>query len=330
MSKQAETYHSIIESFRNKKVMIAGDVMIDNYLVGRMERISPESPVPVVDIENDESRLGGAGNVALNMKLLGAEPVLCTVLGNDLHKDTIQSLLSKRDLKESGILYSDERTTTVKTRILSRNQQILRFDREVKHFLSQTDEENLLGILKAQINLKPDVIVLQDYNKGVLTENVIDFIIDSANEKNIPIAVDPKKTHFTKYRNVTLFKPNLQELKSGLNFENPVETDADLHELVSRLRKEIPHKISLITLSENGLYISSGDDDFHIIPSKIRNVADVSGAGDTVISIASLCLAAGTDLYNLAYLSNLGGGIVCEEAGVVPITKEKLIEAVKG
>lgn len=328
MAGHPDKYRNIIESFRNKKVLIAGDVMIDNYLVGRMDRISPESPVPIVDIENDENRLGGAGNVALNMKLLGAEPVLCTVLGNDRHKETIQSLLSKRQLNENGIVYSEERATTVKTRILSRNQQILRFDREVKHFLSQKDEEKLLGVLKTQIGLKPDVIVLQDYNKGVLTENVIEFIINSANEKNIPIAVDPKKTHFTKYRNVTLFKPNLQELKSGLNFESPVETDIDLHKLVHLLRNEIPHKISLITLSEKGLYISSGNDDFHIIPSKIRNVADVSGAGDTVISIASLCLAAKTGIYDMAYLSNLGGGIVCEEAGVMPITKEKLIEAV--
>jgi len=328
MKGQAKEYSKIIDSFKGKKTLIVGDVMIDNYLIGQMERISPESPVPIVDITYQENRLGGAGNVALNMKLLGAEPILCSIMGNDDQRQVISSLLSKRGISESGIHYSNQRTTTVKTRILSRNQQILRFDKEVKHFLNDRDEEALLDILGIQINQGPDVIVIQDYNKGILTEKIIDFIISTANKMEIPVAVDPKKTHFAKYNGVTLFKPNLTELTEGLKIDKSIETDDDLHQLAERLRIEMPHKISMITLSEKGLYISSGNDEFHVIPSKIRNVADVSGAGDTVISIAALCLANNTDLYSLAYLSNLGGGLVCEEAGVVPLTREKLLQAV--
>jgi D-glycero-beta-D-manno-heptose-7-phosphate kinase len=326
--KSTQNLIPLVQSFKDCKVLIVGDVMIDTYLTGNVDRISPESPVPVVEITNEIYRLGGAGNVALNVHALGAKPLLCSVTGNDPQRSILDDLLQAVGMPVSTIIASEKRRTTQKTRIISRNHQMLRYDYEIKSFLNEEDENRMMEEINGQLENKPDVIILQDYNKGVLTKRIIDNIIKKAREKSIPVAVDPKKENFFRYRNATLFKPNLKELIEGLKLDNYQGEPTFIKEAVDILRKRVPHDISMITLSEDGILVTNNKEEY-IFPSKVRNVADVSGAGDTVISVAALCLARNSSIEAMAYLSNLAGGIVCEEAGVVPVDYYKLIKAIE-
>jgi len=323
-------YKKLIESFKDKRVMIVGDVMIDSYLWGVVDRISPEAPVPVVDVNHREERLGGAANVALNIRALGVEAILCSVVGKEIKGDAFLRIMEEEGLPTDGIHRSNDRITTTKFRIIGNNSQLLRVDEENTHDLSPDDEKKFLDICSGHIESNSiDVLIIQDYNKGILTPGVITAIIEKANCLNVPVVVDPKKKNFELYRNVSLFKPNLKELKEGLKIEfNEPEEDV-LNDTVSILREKINNDIALITLSEHGIYISSvkeGGIESHLLPAHRRNISDVSGAGDTVVSVASLCLAAGTNLKTIAEVSNLAGGIVCEKVGVVPLDRERLME----
>ncbi len=311
------------------KVLVIGDVMVDSYLIGKVDRISPEAPVPVVALKERNNLLGGAANVALNIKSLGAEAILCSVIGNDKQADILLDLMKKEGLKPDGIIRSSDRITTTKFRIIGNRMQMLRVDEEVDTDLNVADSSELLASISNLItNHKPDVIILQDYNKGVLSPYVIEKVAEMASEAGIPVAVDPKKKNFTAYKGITLFKPNLKEISEGL------KTDVDPLSIES-LRKaaEILHnkqnvQLVMITLSEYGVFVSSKNADGDIsviIPAVLRSIADVSGAGDTVISVAALCLATQTDPVFMATLSNLAGGLVCEESGVVPVNKIRLM-----
>ncbi len=312
----------IISSFKNKKVLIVGDVMIDAYIIGKVERVSPEAPVPVVNVEKHENRLGGAANVALNIQALGAYPIMCSVIGNDPESDILHQCFKEQNLSLDGIIQSDERKTTIKTRVLGNKHQLLRIDNEITSDLSKPDNDKLIEFFNSKIT-DCDVVILEDYNKGVLNKGNISILIDIANKHNKPIAVDPKKNNFLEYKNVTLFKPNLKELKEGLNSDKNLKIKDNLIEAVNELHMVINNSMCMVTLSEDGVYITDFKDK-HMIPAHLRNIADVSGAGDTVISVASLCLACAVDSYATAYLSNLAGGLVCEENGVVPIDLQKL------
>jgi len=310
--------------------MIVGDVMIDSYLWGVVDRISPEAPVPVVDVNHREERPGGAANVAVNIKALGAEAILCSVIGSELKGDLFLKIMKDEGLSTAGIYQSNERITTTKFRIIGNNSQLLRVDEENTHDLKPEDEKAFLEICFKQIEReKIDALIIQDYNKGILTPTVISALIAKANEKNIPVIVDPKKKNFNLYRNVTLFKPNLKELKEGLKIEFREPDEEVMNDTVNLLRDKINMDIALITLSEYGIYISERKDgatESHLLPAHRRNIADVSGAGDTVVSVASLCLAAKLPLKIIADVSNLAGGIVCEKVGVVPINRERFLE----
>ncbi|MFZ6052656.1 bifunctional heptose 7-phosphate kinase/heptose 1-phosphate adenyltransferase [Halocola ammonii] len=321
---------SIFESFNDLTVLVVGDVMIDSYYWGRVNRISPEAPVPVVSIENKESRLGGAANVALNLMTMGAKPVICSVIGSDEKNREFYDLLAKRDFSKDGIIESEDRVTTVKTRVISGGHHMLRVDEEVTTPLSQKDEEAFVTrIQKIVEEQKPAVIVFEDYNKGVLTKGVIEKTIAIAQENDIPTTVDPKKDNFFEYKNVTLFKPNLKELREGLNRPLPAGNFSALSDAIAELEGILENQISLVTLSEHGVYVKSQGQEKQI-PAHLREILDVSGAGDTVISVASLALAAGMDPEDIAELSNLAGGLVCEKVGVVPIDKTLLLrEALK-
>lgn len=310
--------------------MIVGDVMVDSYLWGVVDRISPEAPVPVVDVSHREERLGGAANVAINVKALGATPILCSVIGSESKGDVFLGIMKGEGLSESGIFRSDRRITTTKFRIMGNNSQLLRVDEEHTSDLHADDENAFLEICKEQLqSSEVDVMIIQDYNKGILTPLVISELIDTARSKDIPVVVDPKKKNFDLYRNVTLFKPNLKELKEGLKIDFS-EPDMDvLDETVRILRDKIQARIAMITLSEHGVYISSDDNgknESHLLPAHIRNIADVSGAGDTVVSVASLCLAVGAPIDTIANVANLAGGIVCEKLGVVPVDMQRFRE----
>ncbi len=314
-----------IEKFAGIKVLVIGDVMIDAYLMGHVERISPEAPVPVVAVNHKDYRLGGAGNVALNLVALGAIPILCSVIGDDPEADDLIKLLEKAGVQSSGIIKSKERVTTVKTRVIAQNHQMLRIDTEITKPLSEADSNLLIDRITTDLLPGSDVILFEDYDKGVITERLVEKIVNQAKHLGKKVAVDPKKRNFLSYKGVDLFKPNLKELREGFKCEADPSDPAEFEAAISDLMKEMNLKNVMVTLSERGVMISDGTH-FDYIPAHIRKIADVSGAGDTVISVAALCLALGLPNKEIAALSNLAGGLVCEEVGAVPINKLQLIE----
>jgi len=316
----------LFDSFNQMNVLIIGDVMIDAYFNGKVDRISPEAPVPVVHVRKSEKRLGGAANVAQNIKSLGARPILCSVIGEDSSGSDLINILAQEELTNEGILRSKERITTVKTRVMSGAQQMLRVDQEEIKSLTYDEQVHFENKIKKIIESENiDVILFEDYDKGLINSDLIKAVVNLAHVNDIPVAVDPKKNNFLDYQNVDLFKPNLKELSEGLNFELTNKSLAEIIEANLQLTSFLKHKISLITLSELGVFI--GDENgAEILPAHIRKIADVSGAGDTVISVASLCLANKVSNFWLASISNLAGGLVCEKIGVVPIDKKTLLE----
>jgi D-glycero-beta-D-manno-heptose-7-phosphate kinase len=314
---------NLFNDFNNQNVLIIGDVMIDAYYFGNVDRISPEAPVPIVSVSTRENRLGGAANVALNIQALGANPILCSAIGNDSKGNTFNELLAKRNLSSEGILQVEGRITTVKTRIIGNNNQILRVDSEDDSPLN--DSKALFNKIEGLILSKEiDVVIFEDYDKGAITAQLIEAVVSLCKDKNIPTAVDPKKRNFNSYKNVTLFKPNLKELKEGLNIELSSTNLNDIQAAIDKLNSELENEITFITLSENGVYINDAENQFHI-PAHLRTIADVSGAGDTVISVASLCLALNQSPKTIAEVANLAGGLVCEKVGVSPIDKDQLL-----
>ncbi len=321
----------LFDSFNKQKIMIIGDVMLDVYMKGKVERISPEAPVPIVSVTETFSRLGGAANVAQNIKALGAEPILCSIIGNDEKANDLLRLMHEQNMNSSGIAKSDERITTRKVRIISNNAQMLRVDTEDTFDLTEKEHNLLMTEIKNIINNENiDGIILQDYNKGVLTENLIKEVVTLANEKKIPVGVDPKKKNFLAYKNVTFFKPNLKELREGIGIPSKEENIDDIIKAVDALQEKLNCRYLMTTLSERGVLIKDYETNTcHHIPAHIRKIADVSGAGDTVLSVAMLCLVCKQNAYNIAALSNLAGGLVCEELGAIPINKVRLQEESK-
>ena len=313
------------DRFAGTTALVVVDVMLDAYLWGRVDRISPEAPVPVVHVTERSERLGGAANVALNMRSLGADPIVVSMIGDDVHAQQLDGMFHERGLSTQGLLRSPQRRTTVKTRVISGHQHIVRVDEEIEADLPAADERALLAHIEKLIaEHRPGVIVLEDYNKGVLTEAVIEGVVALARAKGIPTAVDPKKKNFFTYRGVDLFKPNLKELREGLKTEIFAGDLASVRFAVQRLEERLGNAASLITLSEHGVYVHRGIEE-HLIPAHRRTIADVSGAGDTVIAVAALCLAIGLDLRTLAAWSNVAGGLVCEQVGVMPIDRAALL-----
>jgi rfaE bifunctional protein kinase chain/domain len=316
-----------LDKFKGKKILVAGDVMLDAYLWGSVDRISPEAPVPVVAVEKREERLGGAANVALNLKELGAVPLLCSVIGTDDSSKLFFTALKRSQISGAGIISSPKRITTVKTRVLSKSHQLIRYDTETTVELAADEEKKLLTVIARLIEKeKPAAIIFEDYNKGVLTERVIKEVIERAVAGNIFTAVDPKKKNFLTYKNVSLFKPNLREIREALHHDTLSITLPSLKEIHHELHRRLNNHITLITLSEHGVYYSDGKNS-GIIAAHKRDIADVSGAGDTVIAVATLALVSGLSLKAAAETANLAGGLVCEHAGVVPVTREMLIES---
>lgn len=319
--------NEIFDNFTGLKALIVGDVMIDSYIWGKVERISPEAPVPVISITNKEIRLGGAANVAKNIAALGATPLLCSVVGDDHDGMSLLDLMATRGMDTRGMVQSENRITTVKERMLSNSQQLLRIDRETTKSLNKKDKAALLGKVEELIK-EVDVIIFEDYDKGVLDKKLIKSIVELAIARNIPTTVDPKKQNFLSYENVTLFKPNLKEIKEGLKLDFSNDDEIAISEASQTLRRKMAVDKVFITRSEYGVYISSNSHQ-NFIPAHVRSISDVSGAGDTVISTASLCLALGLPDKLIAELSNLAGGLVCEHLGVVSIDKQELLTEAK-
>ncbi|MGB3587113.1 MAG: bifunctional ADP-heptose synthase, partial [Tunicatimonas sp.] len=285
---------------------------------------------PILNVKKRENRLGGSANVALNIQSFGATPILCSVIGEDAPGKVFSQLLAESNISTSGVVRSQSRPTTVKERILGGGQQMLRIDAEHNQILSASEQEMLQEAIQPLLP-QADVIIFQDYDKGVLSKSLIQWVQQQADQHNIPTAVDPKRRNFLHYSNATLFKPNLKELKEGLLQEaialhqEDYELQPTIQEASAVLRQRLQHQITLITLSEKGVFVDDAQEST-FIPAHIREISDVSGAGDTVISIAALCLALQLPSPLMASLANLGGGIVCEYTGVVPIEASRLLQ----
>lgn len=315
----------IFSSFSKVRALIIGDAMVDAYIWGKVNRLSPEAPVPIVTVQNKETRLGGAANVALNVQAMGATPILCSVIGNDMYGREFIELMEKQKLSTQAIFQSSKRVTTVKTRVIGNNHHLLRVDEEVESEVSKTDTQQLIDKISFLLkNNSVDVVVFEDYDKGVITPELIQKVVVEAVKKKIPVAVDPKKKNFHFYKNITLFKPNLKELNDGLKADIFSADKQLLSKIADELRVRQGMENILITLSEKGMFIANKKVK-HIVPAHVRNVADVSGAGDTVVGIAALCLALKLDAILMTELANIAGGMVCEKVGVVPVDKEQFL-----
>ena len=318
-------FRMLFNQFSKQRILILGDVMIDTYLWGNVGRISPEAPVPIVSEVIEEHRLGGAANVALNVKAMGAVPILCSVIGDDNRGKLFLELMEKQNLSDIGLVMDETRVTTQKTRIISGNQQMLRVDEEMDVFLTKSVQSQFLELIKSLLESRGiDAIIFQDYDKGVLTPRVISEVIGAANSASVPVLTDPKFRSFDLYRGVRLFKPNFKELVRGLNLKIKKHEIKKLSKAVLEYQRKQEIDTLLVTLSDQGI-LTSKDGSYVHIPAVVREIADVSGAGDTVISVAALCMATDQDTHVIAAISNLAGGQVCEKTGVVPVDAEKLL-----
>jgi len=320
-----EDFKKLFDSFTQLKVGVIGDVMLDTYMWGGVERISPEAPVPVVSLHKKDYRIGGAGNVALNAQSLGARTYVLSVVGKDEDGDKLEQMFSSNGIHTNYLVKTSERITTNKTRIISRNQQMMRLDAEITNDLNEADTANLLHSVKSFITKeKPDVIIFEDYNKGVLTQKIIQEVISLCKKSGVLTAVDPKRKNFFSYRGVDIFKPNLKEVKEGLNLLLVDVNKGVLGNIHREIAAVLRHAISFITLSEKGVFYQQNGQSA-IIQSHLRNIADVSGAGDTVIAVASLVYAVTKNVHLMAEIANIAGGLVCEEVGTVAINRDKLL-----
>lgn len=325
---QREKYTKIFEAFNHFKVLIVGDVMLDAYRWGKVRRISPEAPVPILDCKKREDRLGGAANVAKNIKALGAEAFICTVIGEDATGDKLLTLFENNGLPTEGIIRATDRQTTIKTRYLSGFHHLLRLDEEDTHFIKEEMQQKLYQRVAEMVDTVDfQAIIFQDYDKGVLTPELITKIKSLAKSRKIATVVDPKKRNFDAYGETTLFKPNFKEFTEGAGYIIQ-KTDLDtLASLGQEYRQQKNIEILLITLSEQGVLVCSEGGIAHI-PSKVHEIADVSGAGDTVVATATLCLVAGLQPEEMAFISNMAGSLVCLHPVVVSVDKEVLLKEV--
>ncbi len=317
--------NTLKNNFKGKKIAVVGDMMLDCYFWGDVKRISPEAPVPVVEVENEFFRFGGAANVALNILKLKCKPVPVGIIGYDTFGTIFTSLMKENKISAEGILIDDTRPTTAKTRVIADKQHVVRIDKEKKEYLDQPMQNKIFNFIKMNIK-KFDGIILQDYNKGVLTPDVIKNVIDLANKNNVLITVDPKFNNFFNYTNVTVFKPNRKEAEDVLGIK--IRSDKDISKAGRILLEKLNAKYILLTLGADGIAVFEKGKEEKRMPTKARKVSDVSGAGDTVISTLTVALAAGANILEASYLANYAGGIVCEEVGIIPIELDKLFSTV--
>lgn len=315
----------ILNSAKNKKIAVIGDLMLDEYYWGSVTRVSPEAPVPVIDIESESIHLGGAANVGSNLSSLGIEPILFGVLGNDKGANIFNEIAEKAGINTEYIFKDDHRPTTIKTRIIGNNQQIARLDREVKSKISSHAESHILKAIRSIKDLSG--VIFEDYNKGVINPGIIREITQYCNKKDIPIYVDPKMDNFFDYKHCTLFKPNKKEASQALN--HTLKTKEDILHAGKRLLEELNCKNILLTLGADGMMLFESNGNVSSVPTIALKVADVSGAGDTAIATLSAAMSGGASVVEAAIMANLAAGYVCELPGIVSISANELLEVVK-
>ncbi len=322
----AERVEELRRQWTDKRIAVIGDVMLDRYFWGSVHRVSPEAPVPVVDLDDESFHLGGASNVANNLKSLGANPLMLGVIGNDNSGRQLQEILADAGLETTGMIVDESRPTTVKTRIIGNNQHIARLDREVKRSIAVETSDKILAVLESYAASTAGII-LQDYNKGVITPALIEQTIALARQHEIPVFVDPKFENFFAYQHVSLFKPNITETQDALGIK--LKTDEDIRRAGRELLKRLHCEQVLITLGARGMMLFDQGDGMASVQARARHVADVSGAGDTVIATIAAAVAGGAAMREAATIANFAAGVVCQEPGIVSIEPESLIKAVR-
>lgn len=316
----------ILSQLKGKEIIVLGDIMIDEYLWGAVNRLSPEAPVPVIEIGNESLRFGGAANVALNLKTLGCEPIIIGIIGKDKMANRFFDLMEEHGLVTEGIVEDDFRPTTVKTRIIGDNQHIARVDREKIQYV----EGRLFERIKERIDEKMDkcdAIILQDYNKGVLHKDIISHTLNLANSLDKISTVDPKFLNFLEFTGSTVFKPNIKETSQALTCA--IETEKDIRDACNQLMSQLNVENVLLTLGANGMALLESDGNYSHVSTKTRKVADVSGAGDTVVASLTAALVGGANSREAASIANYAAGIVCEEVGIIPIDVTRLHDEIK-
>jgi len=324
---------NIIEKFKNKNVLVIGDTMLDKYVWGNVERISPEAPVPVVEVIKETQTLGGCGNVANNITFVGGNVRIITIVGNDMYAEELKKMLKEKKVNTNGVFLDNSRPTTVKTRIIAHNQQVVRVDKESRHQLNPQLFEKIKSYV-LDIKNSIDAILISDYGKGVITKSLLSFLIKLAKKLDIPITVDPKIEHFLEYKHVTVLTPNLNEATLGMRLHKKPQTEQEIYDLGRKMLSKLKPEAVVITRGPDGMTLFENvsplqKERIYHIPTRAKEVYDVTGAGDTVIAILTLCLAAGADFVSSCEISNFAAGIVVGKVGTATVTKEELIETIK-
>ncbi|MDW8056485.1 MAG: D-glycero-beta-D-manno-heptose-7-phosphate kinase, partial [Elusimicrobiota bacterium] len=302
----------IINRFQNKRIVVVGDIMLDRYIWGNVERISPEAPVPVVDVMKETQSLGGCGNVANNITSVGGKAYIVTLVGNDNYAEELKSILVEKGVNIEGIFVDSQRPTTVKTRIIAHNQQVVRVDKESRVQITPQIFEKIKDYIES-IKTKVDAILISDYGKGVITKTLLKYLISLAKKLDIPITVDPKIEHFMEYKNVTILTPNLNEATLGMRLHKKPKTEQEIYDLGKKILKKLQPEAVVITRGPDGMTLFERStpphkEKIHHIPTRAKEVYDVTGAGDTVVAILTLCLAAGADFVSSCEISNFAAG----------------------
>ncbi len=317
----------ILDNFLGRRIAVIGDLMLDRYYRGTVSRISPEAPVPIVDIEEETEYPGGAANVAYNLVMLGASPLLLGVVGNDSSGRQLRDLLGGLGIGDEGLLVDSARPTTVKTRVIASSQHIVRVDREQRKEIGEHVRQALLGLVEENIR-NIDALILQDYNKGVITRELIPHVVQLARHHQVPVYVDPKFNNFFEYAGVTVFKPNRKEAEDAL--QQKLKSGDERQNGVQDLLKRLACEYVILTLGSEGMMLAHRDEEPILVPTKAIQVADVSGAGDTVIATLATACAAQASMQEAVVIANHAAGIVCEQVGTVPVRHEQLLEALLG
>jgi D-beta-D-heptose 7-phosphate kinase/D-beta-D-heptose 1-phosphate adenosyltransferase len=317
---------ALINSFKQKTILVLGDLMLDEYLFGQVSRISPEAPVPVVEVSEEKYLLGGAANVAWNIASLGARVVPVGVIGRDRPRQTILKEFQKRKISKNGLVEDPRRHTTIKTRIVAHHQQVVRVDREHRQDLSPASEARVIARLKKLVPAA-DAVLIEDYNKGLITDRVLKAVLELCRRHKKTVTVDPKFNHFLDFKGVTLFKPNVLETERALGMK--ISGPEDMLKAGRMLMTRLKARAVLITAGDRGMYLITSENNSQHIPTMAREVYDVSGAGDTVIAVLTLALAAGASFLEAAVLANHAAGVEVSKFGVAAVSVNELKEALK-
>lgn len=319
-------FNSCIDRFSSTRILVVGDIVLDHYIWGKVSRISPEAPVPVVNVTKESLLLGGATNVVQNIHALGGSVSVCGVIGTDEAGRQLQRLLHSQKISTDGLIIESTRPTTIKTRIIAHSQQVVRFDREIKDRIEKDTHKNVFEFVKRQIASGLDAIVISDYCKGVVTKELVKDIVRLAKKNRVIVSVDPKVSHFGMYSGATILTPNANEAAIGSKIE--IEDEQSLLRAGKLLLKNLHCAAVLITRGEHGMSLFEQGGKVTHIPTVARNVYDVTGAGDTVISALTLAMAAGANMLDAARISNYAAGIVVGIVGTATVRSEELKESI--